>query len=605
MCGIVGGIGENIYDYISSNITLLKNRGPDSFGIIKADTHLTLGATRLAMVDPHPRSNQPMEDPITGNIILFNGEIYNFASIKKYLVAQGIAFNTKSDTEVALKALAFNSEMFIKVFEGMFAFALYEKKNNSLLLGRDYLGKKPLYYSFGPNYFIFSSQINVVKGYIKNLTLDSNSISTYLKLGYVVSPNTMYSEIKSVMPGETLKIDLKTQMIYSNSTFTPNKLIDPNNNSIQAILNNSILDRVSGHNKFAISLSGGIDSSLIALSSKKLGLNFEAYTMRWRDSDKLSYNLDYSAAEQIAKNLKIDFNVVDMPNTSKIPDLLTDYINALGEPNSNPSGLSMMALYSQISSDGHRLVLTGDGSDELFAGYKRYNAIKKIKHIPHLHSRLLDDFYKSKFTQNAFLKKAFLAVTSEKSLNFWLSWQELANDFYLRKFYNLYVTQEFRHLNDNFLSIVDSHNDKIASTMVRDLKIWLEMESNVKLDRISMYHSIEARSPFQDEKLVGTAYAVMLKNNFKLINKKLLTEAFPDLQTLPINENKHGFLSPLGHWLRNNNDLVQDSISYIKNNFDFNNDELKRLVKSPDLRMYSEFRFLWSLIVLAKWHDLQ
>lgn len=605
MCGIVGGIGENIYDYINSNIFLLNNRGPDSSGIIKTNTHLILGATRLAMVDPHPRSNQPLEDPTTGNVILFNGEIYNFASIKKYLVAQGIKFNTESDTEVALKALAFDSEMFIKLFEGMFAFAMYQKKDNSLLLGRDYLGKKPLYYSFGSNFFIFSSQINVIKGFIKNLTLDSNSISAYLKLGYVISPNSMYSEIKSVMPGQMLKIDLESKMISSNTKFTPNELLKPEKSSIENILNNSILDRVSGHNKFAVSLSGGIDSSLIALISKKLGLNFESYTMRWRDSDKRTYNLDYSAAKQIAKNLKINFNVVEMPNISKLPDLLTDYVNALGEPNSNPSGLSMMALYSQISSDGHRLVLTGDGSDELFAGYQRYSTIRKIKHFPSLHSHLLDKFYNSKYTQNSFLKKVFLAFTSGKSLNFWLSWQELANDFYLHKFYSLYRTLEISHLNDDFLAIVDSHNDKIASTMIRDLKIWLEMESNAKLDRISMYYSIEARLPFQEEKLVGTAYSKMLKNNFKLINKKLLTAAFPDIQTLPINKTKLGFLSPLGHWLRSNNDLVQESISYLKNNFDFNHNELNRLAKSPGIREYSEFRFLWNLIVLAKWHELQ
>jgi asparagine synthase (glutamine-hydrolysing) len=142
MCGIAGGVGVGMEQYLRTNIKLLRNRGPDSQGILSIDNNLILAASRLAMTDPNPRSNQPMQDHYSKNSIVFNGEIYNFRDLRKKLLLSQIRFNTESDTEVILKSLQNNGNQVIKNFEGMFAFAYHNYQENKLVFARDYLGKK-------------------------------------------------------------------------------------------------------------------------------------------------------------------------------------------------------------------------------------------------------------------------------------------------------------------------------------------------------------------------------------------------------------------------------------------------------------------------------
>ena len=146
MCGIVGGVGKLSHQVIASNLNLLNRRGPDSQNCIQLDNFLTLGASRLAMTDPHPRSNQPMVDGISGNVLVFNGEIYNYKSIRKNLSSHCITFKTESDTEVLLNALTVWGVDIIPKLQGMFAFVFFDKKHNKLIMARDYLGKKPLFF---------------------------------------------------------------------------------------------------------------------------------------------------------------------------------------------------------------------------------------------------------------------------------------------------------------------------------------------------------------------------------------------------------------------------------------------------------------------------
>lgn len=189
----------------------------------------------------------------------------------------------------------------------MFSFAFYDSIKNTLLLSRDYLGKKPLYYSISKDYFIFASQLDIIKKYLNNLSLDYQSLSAYLKLGYVLSPKTMYREISSVQPGELIEINLKDLKIITKQYFVPYAITEPANLDIRNAVRSALSERVEGHNSLALSLSGGIDSTIIAIETASLGLNCTAYTMRWSDSDKTSYNRDFKAAQIISKKLGISF----------------------------------------------------------------------------------------------------------------------------------------------------------------------------------------------------------------------------------------------------------------------------------------------------------
>ena len=602
MCGIVGGVGKGLKQFISSNISLLDQRGPDSKGIIDFTNNLVMGATRLAMTDPHPRSNQPMIENLTKNALVFNGEIYNFRELKMKLIKAGHQFFTESDTEVLLKLLSLNGKRILSQLEGMFAFGFYNKSENTFTIARDFLGKKPLYYAVNSSHFIFGSQINIIKKYLKKTTLDESTMSSYLKLGYVLDPRTMFREIKSVQPGESLVFDLETNSIIRRDSYFPESITHASSESIPTLMQRSILERTTGHKSFALSMSGGVDSTIIAFEAARLGLNFEAYSMRWENSDKDRYNQDSNAAKLICQKLGIKLNVVDMPKINTLEDELGKFIEAIGEPNSNPSGVSMMSLYERISSDSNRLVLTGDGSDEIFGGYTRYSSLNKFRIIPRIDSNSVLNYFilnSSKFKKISSISARIATASNPVS---WYYWHQLADELYLRKLFPNYKLQKLKILDNPYINLIDSKN-VVASLMSKDLKIWLPMESNTKLDRISMYHSIEARSPFQSEVLIGKALIEMKRYQFQRLEKKILFDNYPVLRTLPINQIKQGFLSPLGHWLRNNHDLVSSSLQYLNLNFDFNETQLKILKNSAIVGDYHSFRFLWSLIVLVKWHQ--
>jgi asparagine synthase (glutamine-hydrolysing) len=604
MCGLIGAIGKDSYSFVQANLPFLQRRGPDSQGIISVNNNLTLGVARLAMTDPHPRSNQPMLDPLNGNIIVFNGEIYNYSEIKKNLNSHGIKFNTNSDTEVLLKALDYHGTNYVDNLEGMFAFAFYLKRENKLFLSRDYLGKKPLYYSLGTNYFVFSSQINLVKNYTKNLSLDQNALMTYLKFGYLIDPNTMYEEIKSVNPGETLELDLKSLSLDKVNNFVPKSIINPPNEEINETLKSSIYERIKGHPKVAISLSGGIDSTILAIEAARSGIQADAYTMHWSESDKPRYNFDSIAAQKIAKNIGLNHVIVEMPKIKDLESKVIEYVTAMGEPNSNPSGLSMMALYSQIADDGFRLVLTGDGADEVLGGYERYKIISKLNILPSFESKILKKILSSNNPYHKQLINYFSSVATTDSPEFWNLWHQLVSNKFLSTLTHGLEIVDSTFKKDYLTAELSNTKNKVANVMIRDLKIWLTMESNRKLDRVSMWNSIEARSPYQSEKFIGVGYKSMVDTNFKYLDKILLTKKYPDIYGLGVNSIKMGFMSPLGHWLRNSPDLIHDSLQYLDVKFGFDKNELSKLYVSPKKNQYTNFRFLWNLIILAKWHEV-
>jgi asparagine synthase (glutamine-hydrolysing) len=605
MCGLIGAIGKDSYSFVQANLPLLQRRGPDSQGIISINETLTLGACRLAMTDPHPRSNQPMLDPLNGNIIVFNGEIYNYSEIKKNLNSHGIKFNTNSDTEVLLKALDYHGANYVDNLEGMFAFAFYLKRENKLFLSRDYLGKKPLYYSLGTNYFVFSSQINLVKNYIKNLSLDQNALMTYLKFGYLIDPNTMYEEIKSINPGETLELDLKSLSLDKINNFVPKSIINPPNEEINEILKSSIYERIKGHSKVAISLSGGIDSTILAIEAARSGIQTDAYTMLWSESDKPRYNFDSIAAQKIAKNIGLNHVIVEMPKIKDLESKINEYVTAMGEPNSNPSGLSMMALYSQIADDGFRLVLTGDGADEVLGGYERYKIISKLNILPSFNSKILKKILSSNNSYNKQLINYFSSLANTDTPEFWNLWHQLVSNKFLSTLTHGLEIADSTFKKDYLTTELSNTKNKVANVMIRDLKIWLTMESNRKLDRVSMWNSIEARSPYQSEKFIGVGYKSMVDTNFEYLDKILLTKKYPGIYGLGVNSIKMGFMSPLGHWLRNSPDLIHDSLQYLDVKFGFDKKELSKLYVSPKKNQYTNFRFLWNLIILAKWHEVE
>ena len=602
MCGISGGIGPRTYEAVEDSLSSLKRRGPDSQKLHRFPNGLTFGAARLAMTDPLPRSNQPFLNLETGNALVFNGEIYNFKILRSELQKKGIEFTTDSDTEVVLKCLEYYGTQIIARFEGMFAFAFFDAKTNELILSRDFLGKKPLYFSTKNNNIFFSSQISVVKKFISAKEIDKRSLSTYLQLGYLVDPFTMYLDISAVQAGEVLHFDLSKRIIRSKYVVAPLKLGSTPGSSIRNVLENSILQRVAGHESFAISLSGGIDSTIISVAAKALGLNPIAFTARWSSADKTKYNIDSKLASEIANRLNIQLRVIEMPDAKEITENLRDFVIAMEEPNANPTGVSMMKLYESIAKEGLRLVLTGDGSDEIFGGYSRHEKVNKLKFFPQLNSNSFEKFMKNNQEKNRLIKLLYPFINVNKEYA-WLFWHLISNESELSSLFQ--QTMPLPHLSKtiDLKKIYNSRQNRVANLLFNDLQLWLNMESNRKLDRVSMWHSIEARSPFQSEELINIGYVEMKKQKFNVLKKEILIKEFPELSEFVNSPEKIGFSSPIGHWMRSNPNLIKKTGDILIDEFRIDAKVWNQLAASPENREFRGITQLWSLVVLGTWYE--
>lgn len=606
MCGFVGGFGFSVAaDEVKNSMHFLEHRGPDYQGFNMISETCCMGVARLAMTDPLPRSNQPFFDENYEYALSFNGEIYNYMNLRSMLTKLGYSFRTESDTEVVLNLLRAKGVQALSLLEGMFAFAYYDSNTKYFLAARDSLGKKPFYFAVKNKNLYWSSSLKVVNGLINGGNIGNRAIAEYFSLGYILDPKTILDEVHSLKPGHYIestleKISLEQVKFRSNGA----------NTAVSSDLQSSLLDavrvRIKGHAQTALSLSGGIDSSIIALCLSDLGIKTQAYSAYWSDSDKERYNSDKEHAKLIANILGHEFHEVDISSNLKLEDSIRKFLVAMEEPNNNPSGLSSYFLYEAVSKNNNKLLLTGDGSDEIFGGYERYSKVVKI---PYLRQ---DIFNLSKLT---FIGKS--KGLTRKLANFFASQIQVDDPIAWLHWHWVFTPKEISLLNNqlgtkyeilnnisNTIFDLDSNDNvynRAQGLMKRDQSIWLSMESNRKLDRLTMAHSIEARCPFQDENVINAANKVMKETRYRNLNKLELIRQFPKLTELPIKEKKEGFISPVGHWMRTNEKFVSESIQYLQNEPGWNKHILNRFVGAQFLGDFKVNMQLWTLVIYANW----
>lgn len=610
MCGIVGSFGINSKSSeIESQVSKLKHRGPDHQGFRTFGKYCHMGVARLAMTDPFARSNQPMYSSEDGASISFNGEIYNFQNLKENLIKKGKTFETNSDTEVLLKFLEAYGKQALTKLQGMFAIAFFNERKKTLLLARDFLGKKPLFFVVVNGILYWSSSVKILNS-ILNLPIDKeNTRYNFLSLGYLLDPISGFSGIQALLPGHYLEFrlgDFSAQQIKIPAS--PKKLV--HRESLRELIIEAIKDRTVGHSQVAISLSGGIDSSIVALGLRELGINTHAFSAFWSDSDKERYNSDKDCAQKIAKKLGHEFTAIDVSSHFNLETQLRKYLSVMEEPSNNPTGLSMLTLYEEIAKQGHKLVLTGDGSDEIFGGYQRHASLAGVPNILKLEgSFYFSSLFNRKSRLTSLISNFVATQFSQENPLAWLHWHWVFNPSELSQIVNLPtgekgVVANISTLIQN-LSDCDEHQDRVEILMQRDHEIWLAMESNRKLDRLSMAHSIEARSPFQDERVIDLAKSLMKETNFRKLQKQNLIRFFPDLQFLPTKKEKVGFTSPIGHWMRTNTEFVSDSLVYLKTVKGLNKSGIDSFINAQFKGNYRINLQLWTLVVYSNWIKMQ
>ncbi|WP_298418024.1 asparagine synthase (glutamine-hydrolyzing) [uncultured Kordia sp.] len=505
MCGILGSNTEISESDFHKVLKTLDRRGPDIQSAKKTDTFY-FGHTRLAIVDLDERSNQPFFYAHEGKEITltFNGEIYNFLSVKSELEALNFQFTTSSDTEVVAAAyLAWGKASFDK-FEGMWALAVYEEDTKKIIFSRDRVGKKPLYIFDKENGEIsFSSALKSIKEIHHSIKfqLNQEAISLYFALGFVPGKHSIYKDIYKVRAGEIIEYSYEAGKgyFYENNNFSSYSGKSDPKRTVKSHIEEAVKNRMISDVPYCTLLSSGVDSSIVTYYSKKHNPTIEAFTVGFNDP-KLN---ELEGARKIAKRIGVKLNELYLDDAD-IEEAFLEYYNAYEEPFADYSGIPTLALFKKIGKH-YRLAFTGDGGDELFFGYPHYwkkYVLYKLNRI----QRILP------FIKNMAPAKIRNIISCKK---------EAFESEYLKL--NFCVTESSEnYINMVFSEVLKTDKNFMRATIEYDRKLNnLPDKYLVKVDRASMAYSVEVRSPLMDERLKKKTQKTSLWKIFTPFSLKL------------------------------------------------------------------------------------
>lgn len=605
MCGINGIVKLNSLAVNRNEIETMNNklshRGPDSEGIF-IDKNIGLGHRRLSIIDLSEKGRQPMtfKHKDRSVLIVYNGEIYNYQEISLDLKNKGYVFNSKTDTEVLLALYLEKGIDCLKEINGMFSFVIYDIEKKILFGARDRFGKKPLKYYLNDEKFIFSSELKAILENNIKREVDFEAINDYLTLQYVPSPKTGFKNIYKLpashyfifdLNRHKLKIERYFDLDYSiKSDLTADQII----NEIKFLIDDSVKKRLEADVPVGVFLSGGLDSSIITAVASRYKDRIKTFSISFdKDSDDAKY------AKEVAKAFNTDhkeFMVKSDDMISYIEDLVYKY----EEPFADSSQLPVYIM-SKLASKELKVVLTGDGGDEVFAGYDKY-----FYHLLFLKFRYL--FKLLKPFRNFISNRKFKIILDN-------SGKPIEERHY--NFTNYFSENEKKKfLNDNFFSKLDnsenlfvnitknkSFKNDLDRVFYLDFNSYIPDDVNTKIDIASMANSLEARSPFLDYRICDLSSKISHKNKMNLFSKKIILKAaFGDI--LPKNilkRKKKGFTPPLKNWLDNDMNKSASILILEKNGLVsqiFKKDALEKILN--DSRINS--KKIWALMTLNIWY---
>ena len=596
MCGIyitnIPFEKEEVIDKLKD----IEFRGPDNLGYDKID-NISLGHLRLSILDLEERSNQPMS--FDNLHIVFNGEIYNFLAIKKELIELGYKFNTKSDTEVLLFGYKEWGVNIVPKLNGMFAFAIYDVVSNNIFCARDRTGVKPFFYFWKEGQFEICSQIRPLCN--SQSKISEEAISIYLDCGYIPSPFSILENVFKLPPGNTMLIDLtnKTKCISEywnlNSVVVSEISYDEAKNKLHELLIDAVKIRLQSDVPIGTFLSGGIDSALVSsIASKLSNEKINTFTIGFEDPKFDESKIAAQFAAIIESN---HTETICRPNDAL--KMLDNLIKVYDEPFADSSALPSLLLNS-VTKKYVTVALSGDGGDESFLGYNHFDALlsfNKIRRIPFFIRKFAAMFYNENFTkiQPATINSLLKTKTSDD-----YSWGIFTGFDSLQRKRNV----KWFKFYDNYRFLAKDSVQRMADL---NIKLWLENDSNVKVDRASMAYSVEVRSPFLDYRVIEFARTLPVSYRYndgikKKVLRDILSEYIPEEV---FNQPKKGFSIPLHQWIRE--DLKEDIVSELSDDFLNKIPNLDVLKFKKQLRLHLEnktdYTFnIWKLFILAKWY---
>ncbi len=617
MCGIFGIVsrGSVSPDLLEKAARSLAHRGPDDSGTIHlkaADREIGFAHTRLSIIDLSPLGHQPMQDPVTGNWIVYNGEIYNFRELRKELEAAGAEFKSHSDTEVILAAYRVWGESCLTRLGGMFAFALWDAPRKRVLLARDPMGIKPLYYHQSDQSFIFASEVRtLLRTGLVPRRADPTGILSYLAFGSVYEPWTMVEGVMAVPPGHVLTVE--NGAVRSREYWNP---LQPSGNTaadnLPAILRDAVLSHLVSDVPVGVFLSGGIDSSALVAVLSRNGVRANTFSLVFQEAE---FN-EGQYSREIARRFGSEHHEIPVSQQDMLA-VLPAALCAMDQPTID--GINTYLVSAKTRAAGVKVALTGLGADEMFAGYSNFRRVPKMEafsrrfgRLPRLVRRPLsaslalfggkgdrsrklaelaaghDSTLRPNFVHPYFLVRTlFGAAEREALVNTGLEDSKSALESVLRES----IAQSSNLDPVNRVSYLESHW-YMRNTLLRDS------------DFMSMAHGLELRVPFLDRTLVEACFRIPGAEKLQGHSPKglLLASLGVELPREIVNRPKRGFTLPFERWLRGEmRPVVEDAL--LRSNWDQTpisasavGDVWERFVAGE-----TSWSRPWSLFVLKRW----
>lgn len=627
MCGITGAFAFNLVGKFNLiNVTAatqaLAQRGPD-FQDIYTDGFVGLGHRRLSIIDTSDAGNQPMWDETKRYCIIFNGEIFNFKELRITLLSRGISFRSESDTEVLLKLFIIHKEKCLNKLNGFFSFCIYDKEEQTFFLARDRYGVKPLLYLFDEDKFLFASEMKALMCYGIEKTLDYSSLHTYLQLNYTPAPHTIFSKVKKLMPGHYIKVssqklDLQSyyEIPFSEESIDRRITYDQAKDQFKNLLQAAVHRRLVSDVPLGSFLSGGIDSSIVAGLASQYKPDLHTFSIGFKDEpffDETHY------ARLVAKHFNTSHTVFSLTNNDLYSHVhgIMDYLD---EPFADSSAIAVYILSKETRKHA-TVALSGDGADELLAGYNKHEAMYKMLHpgfkenlvgslgplwniLPHSRNNPL----LNKFRQ---LSRFANVQKLDPKERYW-QLAGFANETEARKLFSTASIEQFE-----LQQYIERKNDilktltgkgSINEILLTDTQLVLSNDMLTKVDLMSMANSLEVRTPFLDYELVNFIFS--LPSDFKInasMRKRIAQDAFQEMLPAKLyNRPKKGFEVPLLKWFRSEmKSLITDELlskRFIEEQNIFNYDAIsplkKQLFSSNPGDVHAR---IWGLVVFQWW----
>ncbi|MBI2069788.1 MAG: asparagine synthase (glutamine-hydrolyzing) [Elusimicrobia bacterium] len=604
MCGIIAiwsreqPVGEQELRELTD---CLKHRGPDGEGTLLVTPQLGLGHRRLAIIDLSPSGRQPMKDLQTGNVVTYNGELYNYKELKKELEGFGHVFRSTSDTEVLLKAYAQWGMDCLKHFYGMFAFVLWDAKKQALWAARDRLGIKPLYWVQDNERVIIASELKSLQPYLKTtkqLRLNENALAFYLTMRSVPTDDMLMSPVKRLGAGQTLWFERphKTpeQTAYWRlSDHSKERPADEGEalNELETLLRRAVKRRLVADVPVGCFLSGGVDSSLVTLfaAQESQGKPVHSFSV---DFEEAAYS-ERVYFDHVAEAAKTEHHVFSM-NARTFLDFLTDWVVYMDDLVSDPSSLPLYFVAKEAQRHNIKVVLSGEGADELLGGYDSYLQMIRLNPLRGLArwapwAGLLSgddrrDLWNRLAGNHPFRGTAYVFGESLRS-------------HYLKKDISLEPWVHHIYGQPGTLGLVNQ-------MLYFDMATRIPSDLLIRTDRVTMAASIECRVPFLDHELVesmlGLAGGLKIKNGTgKYILKKLALRYLPENFVF---RPKVGFNVPLNEWFQKELTGMLDDIFFKERRIQaLNYPAIQELIKEHRQGRFQSAK-IWNLLALELWH---